>query len=237
MKKSTNVYLAIENQILLKGFEGLIKSQINDTVIHTVSDAKELFEINFQKNPEIPKVLIYDANLKNEQTNLLLYNLLQTYPCLKTLILINEFDKKKIKFLFNVGIYGVLTNDISSEDFLDMFNDVVSGKKCLSPVFREQVIKQFCQKDGDFVQSGYIGNQIDVNEDTNYVDQLFGLTKREKEILCLICNGMNTKEISEQLFISLHTAETHRRNLLCKLDVKNTAEMVKVAVISKLVTA
>lgn len=237
MKKSTNVYLAIENQILLKGFEGLIKSQINDTVIHTVSDAKELFEINFQKNPEIPKVLIYDANLKNEQTNLLLYNLLQTYPCLKTLILINEFDKKKIKFLFNVGIYGVLTNDISSEDFLDMFNDVVSGKKCLSPVFREQVIKQFCQKDGDFVQSGYIGNQIDVNEDTNYVDQLFGLTKREKEILCLICNGMNTKEISEQLFISLHTAETHRRNLLYKLDVKNTAEMVKVAVISKLVTA
>lgn len=237
MKKSPNVYLAIDNQILLKGFEGLIKSQINDAVIHTVSDAKELFEINFKKNPEIPKILIYDANLKNEQTNLLLYNLLQTYPCLKTLILINEFDKKKIKFLFNVGIYGVLTNDISSEDFLDMFNDILSGKKCLSPVFREQVIKQFCQKDGDFVQSGYIGNQIDVNEDTNYVDQLFGLTKREKEILCLICNGKNTKEISEELFISLHTAETHRRNLLCKLDVKNTAEMVKVAVISKLVTA
>ncbi|HLV24068.1 MAG TPA: LuxR C-terminal-related transcriptional regulator [Moheibacter sp.] len=237
MKKSPNVYLAIDNQILLKGFEGLIKNQISDASIYIVEEAKDLFEINFQKDPEIPKILIYDANLKNEQTNLLLYNLLQTYPFLKTLILINEFDNKKIKFLFNVGIHGVLTNDISSEDFMDMFNDVLLGKKCLSPLFREQVIKQFCQKDGNFSNQNYTEFETGFNDEVDHVDQLFGLTKREKQILCLICNGKNTKEISEELYISLHTAETHRRNLLYKLDVKNTAEMVKVAVMSKLVIA
>lgn len=237
MKKSPNVYLAIDNQILLKGFEGLIKNQMSEAVIFTVKEAKDLFETNFQKDPETPKILIYDANLKNEQTNLLLYNLLQTYPCLKTLILTNEFDKKKVKFLFNVGIYGVLTSEISSDDFMDMFNDVLLGKKCLSPLFREQVIKQFCQKEGNFANHNYSEFETDLNDEADYVDQLFGLTKREKEILCLICNGKNTKEISEELYISLHTAETHRRNLLYKLDVKNTAEMVKVAVMSKLVTA
>lgn len=237
MKKSTNVYLAIENQILLKGFEGLIKSQLQNVSTFPLNCINELFEINFRKDSEIAKIIIYDSSIENEHTNLLLLNLLQTNPDLKILFLIKEFDQKKIKFLFNVGIYGVLSNEILPNDFSEMLNDIVLGKKCLSPSFREQLIKKFCQKDRNFDQrSGYDEVEL-TNEQDNYVDQLFGLTKREKEILCLICNGKNTKEISEELFISLHTAETHRRNLLYKLDVKNTAEMVKVAVISKLVTA
>jgi len=62
------------------------------------------------------------------------------------------------------------------------------------------------------------------------------LTKREKEILGYICDGKSTREISEQLFISLHTVETHRRKILTKLGVKNTASMVKVAIKSNLIT-
>lgn len=234
MNNSTYVYLAINNPILLKGFEGIIQSQSNNVTLYPVAPISELFQLNFKKDPEIPKIILYDSSEENDHINLLLFNLLQNNPDLKVLFLIKEFDYKKIKFLFNFGIYGVLSKDILPEDFLDMLRDALDGKKCLSPNFREKVIKKFCQKEKVPVK---IYEEMEVSiDDIGYTDRLFGLTKREKEILCLICNGKNTKEISEELFISLHTAETHRRNLLYKLDVKNTAEMVKVAIVSKLIT-
>ncbi len=236
MKKPINVYLAIDNSILLKGFEGLISSRFRDIIVTPVTSPKELFEINFDNNPEVQKILIYDSSSKHDQSNLFLHNLIQTYPHLRTLVLTTEFNHKKIKFLFNTGIYGVMCPDISVDDFTEMLEDVIQGKICLAPKYQELVIQHFCKKDGNL--ENRIMEESDSYEDypeNNYIQELFGLTKREKEILCLICNGLNTKEISEELFISLHTAETHRRNLLYKLDVKNTAQMVKVAVISKLV--
>lgn len=109
------------------------------------------------------------------------------------------------------------------------------GKYAYHPKYQKLVINQFCKKEENRNPIGLEINDADSYSENEYVDELFGLTKREKEILCLVCNGMNTKEISEELFISLHTAETHRRNLLNKLDVKNTAQMVKVAVVSRLI--
>ena len=235
MKKSMNVYLAIENAILLKGFEGLILEQFENANVTIVSNPQELFEINFNKNPETQKILIYDSSIGFDQPNLYLHNLIQTYPQLRTLVLSTDFNHRKVKFLFNAGISGVLGPDISSKDFADMLKDVSQGKICLSPKFQEIVINQFCKKEENQKPLGFEVSEPDFNSENDYVEELFGLTKREKEILCLVCNGMNTKEISEELFISLHTAETHRRNLLYKLDVKNTAQMVKVALISRLV--
>lgn len=235
MEKSMNVYLAIESAILLKGFEGLILEQFNNAQVNVVSNPKELFEINFNKDPETQKILIYDAAIGFDQPNLYLHNLIQTYPNLRALVLTSECNVKRMKFLLNAGISGVLSPEISSKDFVDMLHDVCNGKICLSPKYQKLVINQFCKKEENRNPIGLEINDADSYSENEYVDELFGLTKREKEILCLVCNGMNTKEISEELFISLHTAETHRRNLLNKLDVKNTAQMVKVAVVSRLI--
>lgn len=228
-----NVYLAIDNSILLKGFEGLILDQFKNANVIAVSNPKELFEINFNPTDETQKILIYDSTIGFDQPNLYLHNLIQSYPNLRTLVLASEFNQKRIKFLFNAGICGVMSPDCSAHEFHEIFNDVLHGKISLDHKFQEELIKHFCQKEGSFMQK--TETSFEENYESNYVEELFGLTKREKEILCLVCNGMNTKEISEELFISLHTAETHRRNLLYKLDVKNTAQMVKVAVASRLV--
>ena len=56
------------------------------------------------------------------------------------------------------------------------------------------------------------------------------LTRREKEVLELIANGLTNNEIAEKLFISCTTVDTHRKNLLAKFNAKNTAELVKLAV-------
>jgi DNA-binding NarL/FixJ family response regulator len=56
------------------------------------------------------------------------------------------------------------------------------------------------------------------------------LTEREKEVLTLIAREMTTNEIADKLFLSFHTVETHRKNLISKLQVRNTAGLVKYAV-------
>lgn len=233
MERNLLIYLAIENSILLKGFEGLILSQINPQAkLISIVSPQELFNLDFEQDPKWNKVLIYDDVFRSEQNNVLLFNLLREQSDLKAILLSNKLDYKHLKLLFNLGFCGVANKEISTRDFVDLFIDVQNDKKALAPYFQKIVIGHFCQKDKEFLSRSSAQMQ---EEEISHFEEIYGLTKREKEILCLICNGFNTKEISEELFISLHTAETHRRNILAKLDVKNTAQMVKVAVMHKLV--
>jgi DNA-binding CsgD family transcriptional regulator len=62
------------------------------------------------------------------------------------------------------------------------------------------------------------------------------LTRREKEVLGLIADGLTNQVIASSLFISIATVETHRKNLLLKLNAKNTAELVKLALLNRLIT-
>jgi DNA-binding NarL/FixJ family response regulator len=233
MERNLLIYLAIENPMLLKGFEGLILSQLNSNAqIIPIISPTELANLDFQNNLNSNEILIFDDDYKSEKNNVLLFNIIKENPHLKTLFLTKVIDYHHLKLLFNLGFTGVVNKDISPHEFIDLMVDVIKGKKSLAPKFQNMVIKHFCQKETNF-QDPKISQMEE--EEINHFEKLYGLTKREKEILCLICNGKNTKEISEDLFISLHTAETHRRNLLAKLDVKNTAQMVKVAVLHRLV--
>lgn len=57
---------------------------------------------------------------------------------------------------------------------------------------------------------------------------MISISKREREVLELIANEFTTAEIAKKLYISCHTAQTHRKNMMCKLNVKNTAGLVRV---------
>lgn len=233
MERNLLIYLAIENPMLLKGFEGLILSQITPHArIIPIISPTELANLDFQNNLNSDRILIFDDDYKSEKNNVILFNIIKENPDLKALFLTKVIDYQHLKLLFNLGFAGVVNKDIAPHEFVDLLKDVIDGKKALAPKFQHMVIKHFCQKETRF-EDPKISQMKE--EEINHFQELYGLTKREKEILCLICNGKNTKEISEDLFISLHTAETHRRNLLAKLDVKNTAQMVKVAVMHRLI--
>jgi DNA-binding CsgD family transcriptional regulator len=62
------------------------------------------------------------------------------------------------------------------------------------------------------------------------------LTRREKEVLELIAEGLTNNEMAERLFVSPSTIDTHRKNLLMKLNAKNTAELVKIALVKRLIS-
>ena len=236
MKTKFNIYLAFECQILLRGFETLIKSKFNSSAnIEALHSASEVLSYDFSKKTDCSNLLIFDCSLHKGMSNSLFIDFLKKFPDLKTMVLVNDFKLDKIKFLFSIGINGVFDRNIKADNFLEMLDQTFEGKKSISPEYKKKVLKNFCRTLIDQTDVMAIEHNLYQDTKTEYVDQLFKLTKREKEVLSLISEGKNTKDISEDLFISLHTVETHRRNLLEKLNVKNTAEMVKVAMMHNLI--
>lgn len=223
------VYTIIANPIFCSGIENLIRTKLKFELEFVQYEELKQFigqSITPNKGSEI---LIYEVQrFKNSDFNQLL-NLKTTHKNLKILIITSHINVSDIKLLFEIGVTGIIGNNISPEEFIKFFKKSLKGEKVLSPEYWNLVIEYFFNsvEGADSVESKICDKKILIY--TN-------LTKREKEILGYICDGKSTREISEQLFISLHTVETHRRKILTKLGVKNTASMVKVAIKSNLIT-
>ena len=120
-----------------------------------------------------------------------------------------------------MGIDGYLVKNSDKKDFIDCIDKVIAGKQFFSSEITRSLalVNQHQQK---FTQD-------------NTLILLALLTSREKEILKLISNGNTNPEIAKLLFISPRTVDTHRKNILKKLEVKNTAGLVRFALKSGLV--
>lgn len=241
MKNEIQVYMSIDNAMLSRGFESILEKLETFIKVEKIANLKSFSLQNYLKLDDLQNVLICDFSLKEDNIHLILRDIHLKYPDMKTIVLLEDFNLDQAKLLFNLGVFGVINKNIEPEDFIHVLKGILDGSKCLSPKFKDSLIQQFCQKDEKLIRMDPQNlsdlNELEEEEHYHMVEQMYGITNREKEILYLICEGKSTREISEELYISLHTVETHRRNLINKLDVKNTAEMVKVALTSRLISA
>lgn len=230
MTKRLYFYVVVANSIFAKGIENLIKSTICDVAtIECKDNLKELGNpgVNFAAT-QIP-VLIYDSDKFSHDDFNDLLKLVTHCPELKTLILSSHVKVHDIKVLFEIGVSGIINNNISPEAFTEYVSKAIAGEKVLSQDFCNLIVEDFCLTASKVEHSGARLQDTEQNP-MLHTD----LTGREKQILGYICDGKSTREISEDLFLSLHTVETHRRRILNKLGVKNTAAMVTSAIKSNL---
>jgi len=109
------------------------------------------------------------------------------------------------------GAYGYMLKNAGKSELVTALNAIVSGKKYLTPELDALI------KNGDLYK------------DRQGENSYGSLTKREIQIVKLVLEQYTTQEIAERLFLSTDTVETHRRNMMHKLDVRNTAGLVKYA--------
>jgi len=131
----------------------------------------------------------------------------------KIIVIGNGFDVTSIRKLFNKGIKSYLDKNSSYNEFLRSIQSLMKEEIYICEYAKEMMIN-------------YISNEQE-KQNSHIKDPL---TKREMEILKHICNGLSSKDISEQLFISINTVETHRKRILLKLNVKNSVGVVKYAI-------
>ena len=115
--------------------------------------------------------------------------------------------------MIDAGASGYLLKECAFEELVRAINTVMNRKKYLSPGISDILIDEYVKKDTQEEPSIYAK-----------------LTSREREILQLIAEGKNTKEIAIHLFISTKTVETHRRHIKKKLKVESIAELTKIAI-------
>lgn len=141
-------------------------------------------------------------------------------PYLKIMVHSENSEVRTIKKFFDKGVKSFLGSNVSSEEFLDALNNVTAGKIYINDDTKNILLNFICS--------------VDEPQDrkSNGVEEL---TAREKDVLLLICDGLRSKEIAEKLFISTHTVESHRRNMMLKFNINSSSKLVKFAMENRLI--
>lgn len=194
----------------IQGFSNiLLQKEIFSSVYHYNSQKE--FVDNYKVKPT--DFVIYGSHQKSVHEIIdTLHEVSQNNKKVRIAVIGNYFDLNDIRKLFEKGIHCYLEKDTNFEEFLEAMKILKSQEIYICNSAKERMI-------------GYISNQSQ-----NLPNNSESLTKREIEVMQQICEGHSSKLISEKLFISINTVETHRKNILMKLNVKNSIGIVKYAV-------
>lgn len=207
-----SVVLADDHVVVRSGIKNLLENEGEIAVVGEASNGKEAISAVEKLNPDM---LIIDIRMP-EMNGLEATRELNKKPdAIKILILSMHDDEDYILQAIECGASGYLLKDTSKEEFLKAIKTIQQGGKYFS---------------GDISQV-LVNNYLNVN--TKKANQNkptandYEITKREKQILRMIANGIGNKEIASQLGKSIRTIETHRFNIMKKLKVNNVVELLK----------
>ncbi len=207
-----NILIANNNKIVAVGLKTILQSQKINRVSAIVNSYSQLASI---ANKNIIHIVVIDYNDVN--FGLKSIKLLKDkFKKAKILAITNKLPKATIYNALQLGVDGYLLNDCDKPEILEAIQATIKGKKF------------YCGLVIDILSAQHDGEENDCNGKV--------LTDREIEIIRLISEGLTNKEIAETLFLSPHTVNTHRKNLMYKLGIKNTAGIVIYAVKENIIT-
>ncbi|MCR8667240.1 response regulator transcription factor [Aestuariibaculum sp. M13] len=197
--------IADDHELFRNGLTELLKKYDDVTVVKSVADGKEFMK-TIEEYDDIDIVLL-DITMPNMDGFQVLKKMKSLNTKIKPVIISMHNDGNYIAKCAKSGAYGYLLKNTDQEELIKVIRIVNQGNKYFSPSITEKMI--------NFMSVQNVSENV--------------LSKKEKEVLGLIAEGLTTKEIAAQLFVSSRTIETHRANVLKKLEVKNTAELIKKA--------
>lgn len=200
--------LVVDDERLFAEFLSDYFNSIDDfEIVGVLHDGTNVIESVKTRNPDI---VLLDLNMPKQNGFVTIKELKSVSAIVKIVILSSFIDSDTLKNLSNSGIDGILTKNSPKAEI----------EKCIRIVY----------SDG-FYYSRELMKYLTDNSDNKESPKIFKLvlSKREIEVLTLIANQHTSSEISEIIKISARTVETHRRNMLQKLNLKNTAGLIKAA--------
>lgn len=207
-----SVFIVDDHKIFLDGIVSLLEDEPNIKIFGTAHNGKQALEKIKQSKPD---VVLMDINMPEMDGIEATKQLKKLLPDIKILMLTMHSEPRFIKECLEIGAKGYVMKNISKDDLLKAIETVYQDKSYLDPESQEKLINS-------------ISNNED-EDDRNYDELAAQITQRELEILQLISIGLTSQDIATKLFISKNTVETHRKNMLAKLNVNNTAALLKIA--------
>ena len=204
----TNIIIADDHNMFLEGLISLLRNVPDITVTAKAANGKKLIDLLDDNKADIVLLDISMPEMDGVEVTKIIK---KKYPELKIIILTTHSNSHIIAKLNRLGVNGYLLKNAEKDELLYAIRKVSTGESYFSKEVTE-------------IQKEFESNlKINLSSTTE-------LSNREKEILILIAKQLTAAEIAEKTFISLNTVNTHKRNLLSKLNVKNTAGLVKYAI-------
>ena len=203
--KEIKLVIADDHELFRKGLAELLIKHNDIKIVKSVADGNEFMEV-VKSEIEVDIVLL-DITMPNMDGFQVLKEMKALNSNIKPIVISMHSDGNYIAKCAKSGAYGYLLKNTDQEELTLAIRTVNKGKKYFSAEISEKMI--------NFMSTQSISENI--------------LSKKETEVLGLISEGLTTKEIATKLFVSSRTIETHRANILKKLEVKNTAELIKKA--------
>lgn len=214
-----NVIVADDHDIVRFGICSVLNSVEDIEVIGEASDGDEAIALYMEKKPDVALIDITMPGKNGIETTT---EIIKRDPDAKILILTMHINEEYLNQAIKAGSLGYLLKNCEKEELYNGVRSVARGKKVFSSSVSKLITESYFSKIKD--------NRPLTVPSASASSQDVKLTKREREILGLIADGMTSQEIAANLFISPRTVETHRANLLQKLDIKNTAGLVRYAI-------
>jgi len=203
------VFLADDHKILRESLVILLSQKENIQVVGEAGDGQDAY----QKITELkPDVAVLDISIPRLNGLDLAARLKNELPEVRTIILTMHKTEEYVTKALRSGVRGYVLKDNALEELIECIETVSAGKMFLS------------QDVTGFVVDGFLSGLRDTGIQTEAV------SSREREILQLLAEGKSNKDISEELYLSIKTVETHRANIMRKLGLRNLADLVLYAV-------
>lgn len=210
MAKQYRVILADDHVLVRRGLRKILEENQELEIDGEVGDGLELLSLLNKTNPDM---VILDVSMPNLRGIEAIPEIHRVRQDIKVLILTMHNEEEYLYQAISAGADGYLLKEDAEKELFSAIDNIRNGRIYISPSLADQSMQNWVR--------------IRRGEDIHYEAQ--PLTVRQREILKLIAEGKSNKEIGDLLCISVRTVERHRANMMSKLNVRKTAELVQYA--------
>ena len=205
------IVLADDHAMFRHGIKNILEEAEGLEVVGEAGDGLKLLEL---LKKETPDMVVLDISMPNLRGLEATREIKMISPDLKVLILTMHNDREYVSYAISAGAEGYLLKEEDDTELFAAVEKIRQGGHYISPLLSGELTYEL-------IQTSHKGQAKQPPEP---------LTVREREVLKLIAEGISNKEIADVLYISTRTVEHHRANIMRKLNIRKTANLVKYAI-------
>ncbi len=206
---SIKILVTDDHNIIREGLVSLLEKQPDMSVVGEAGDGRTAMQLTRELIPDVAIMDISMPDLNGIEATL---QITTEFPMVKVIALSVHFDKHIVKGMLQAGASAYLSKYSAAQELIKAIRLVMAGQTYLSPDIAGIVVEDY---------------KLSRSDDSSVFTVL---TAREREVLQLFAEGKNTRQVAETLYISLKTAEAHRRQIMDKMGFKSLAELIKYAI-------
>ncbi len=207
------ILIADDHTMFVDGIESILQAEEDIKVVGRCYEGNQVADFVSKNNVDI---ILLDVNLPDMSGIEVCKEIVEKFPNIKVLAISMFNEESYVSEILNNGAKGYILKNTGREELLKAIKVVNSGSTYFSKEVTETIMK------------GLMNRRKASNSKTS--NEIPKISRREKEVLKLIAEEFTTQEIADKLFISLKTVESHRSNLLAKLNARNSAGLVRISI-------